>query len=41
MHQDLAVFIYQIRELEDKSSVTGMFSTYLRSNQNDDDLKLY
>lgn len=41
MHQDLVVFVYQIRELEERSSVTGMFSTYLRYNRYDDDLKLY
>ena len=41
MHQDLVLFVHQIRELEDRSSVTGMFSTYVRCNRYDDDLKLY
>ena len=41
MHGDLVVFTYQVRELEDRSSITGMFSSYLRCQRNDDDLKLY
>ena len=40
MQEDLVVFIYQIRELEERSSMTGMFSTYIRTSQNDDDLKI-
>ena len=41
MHVDLAVFVQQIKELEERASITGMFSTYLRCNRYDDDLKLY
>lgn len=41
MHQDLVLFVHQIRELEERSSITGMFSTYMRCNRYDDDLKLY
>lgn len=41
MHEDLVIFIHQIRELEYRSTMTGMFSTYIRTNPNDDDLKIY
>ena len=41
MHGDLVLFVHQIRELEERSSITGMFSTYMRCNRYDDDLKLY
>ena len=41
MRQDLMSFTRQLQELEQRSSVTSMFSSYLKITQNDDDLFIY
>jgi len=41
MQQDLRMLTHQLLELEQRASVTSMFSSYLKNYAQDDDLSLY
>jgi hypothetical protein len=41
MQSELRMYRHQLLELEERSSITSMFSSYVKTQQLDDDLNIY